>query len=173
MGGGLLSAKGNREDGEEEQGKSLWPRCQPLGLAWGSEGGDTHCKLGEHIRSGPHSDANHVLEPVAEQGWSLYGCNVISYEAQLQYIPRPPLYPQPSANANGSAVDTSYPAAQTWELGGTYPKCCTTLGSMVASCSMEGNWYLSAEGGVQDLGTVRVQGWSEGRDWGHLPLREL
>lgn len=47
------------------------PRDHPLGLAWGSEGGDTHRKLGQHIGSGSYSNANHVLEPEGEHGWSL------------------------------------------------------------------------------------------------------
>lgn len=137
---GLLSAKWKREEEEEEeQGKPLRPRGHPLGLAGGSEGGETHRKLGQHIGSGSHSNANHVLEPVVEQGWSLYGCDVISHETQLEHILPTTPSPQPKSV---SAMGTSYPTAQSQRLGGTYPKCCTTLGSMAASCSMEGNWYL-------------------------------
>lgn len=84
---GLLSAKRKREEEEEEeQGKPLGPRGHLLGLAWGSEGRETHCKLGQHIGSSSHANANHVLEPVIEQGWSLYGCDVISHETQLEHI---------------------------------------------------------------------------------------
>lgn len=39
------------------------------------------------------------------------------------------------------------PRDKVW--AGTHPKCCTTLGSMAASCSMEGNWYLQAEAEVR------------------------
>lgn len=50
---------------------------------------------------------------------------------------------------------------------GTHPKCCTTLGSMAASCSMEGNWYLQAEGEVRAGGSL---GHRAGEIWtGGLP----
>lgn len=82
-------------------------------------GGEAHRKLGQHVGSSSHSDANYVLEPGREHGWSLEGFPMTAVQSRPSPSPKPP-------------------------AEGTHPKCCTTLGSMAASCSMEGNWYLQA-----------------------------
>jgi hypothetical protein len=97
-------------------------------------GRKTHCKLGQYIGSGSHSNANHVLEPGAEQAGHSRAGGAISHETN-QGRPRP----QPPA---GSVAWWALLAPSSRERQGTHPKCCTTLGSMAASCSMEGNWYL-------------------------------
>ena len=81
---------------------------------------------------------------------------------------RPTHSPQRSARAcwlcgkGGRALAPSTGAGQGWAR--THPKCCTTLGSMAASCSMEGNWYLQAEQDVRPsaaggTGLEKAGGW--------------
>lgn len=59
----------------------------------------------------------------------------------------PPIALSAQLEPAGSAemVGAPWPPAQGQGRARTHPKCCTTLGSMAASCSMEGNWYLQAE----------------------------
>lgn len=113
----------------------LWlKRCRKRPALGGGRRRETHGKLGQHVSSSSHSDANHVLEPGGEHSWSLQG--------QGRRCP-----PLPSAGACWPCGGTGHPLAPSPGKGpgGTHPKCCTTLGSMAASCSMEGNWYLRVE----------------------------
>lgn len=67
----FLSEEEAERGGEEERIQRVpvgLPLGGPvLGLAGaGGGGGQTYCKLGQHVGSGSHSDANHVLEPDRE-----------------------------------------------------------------------------------------------------------
>lgn len=138
--------------------------------------GETHCELGQHIGSGSHPDANHVLEPEGERG-----CHSRARAALplTGHPSRPHPWPSDLSHSLGARGRRGWggPWAPSRGQGqgraGTHPKCCTTLGSMAASCSMEGYWYLR-EGRGQAQARPRVQSWGrlEGAP-GYLPLRKL
>lgn len=103
-----------------------------------------HRKLGQHVGSCPNADPDHVLEPGKQRGTD--GETVGSRTPP----PGAPLCLQPGWGPKGHAECQVSPPApcpapgSSQPLGGelTHPKCCTTLGNMAASWSMDGYWYL-------------------------------
>lgn len=124
-----------------------------------------HRKLGQHVGSCPNTDPNHVLEPgkrksaFAGDGGHQQGfpgdpstgsmghrtCRVPAYRDNSPSLLPPAQHPQPAA------VEERL----------THPKCCTTLGNMAASWSMDGYWYLQhREAGDGSCGTpAEREGW--------------
>lgn len=107
---GLFLSKGERRRRGGRTGRAL---CGPgitllvwTGVLW--EGGETHRKLGQHIGSGSHSDADHVLEPVGEQVTLWLGCHFPRTSARAGLT----LHPQPLAEARLTAVVWATPIPQ-------------------------------------------------------------
>lgn len=145
-------------------------------LAWPGvlcEGGEAHRELGQHIGPGSHSDANHVLEPVVEQGWSLHGWDVISHETQSEQVSPATLSPslKPGylqwcgqllslSSEVGARKDSPKVLDHTWQHGGQL---------------LHGRELVPAgRVEVQDPGNSEGTGLERGKGiGGYLPLREL
>lgn len=85
---GFLQKGRKKRRGKSRAGKASVAQGSPSlpGLGFSREGGETHRKLGQYVGSGSHSDANHILEPVVEQNWSLYSWDVVSHETQSEQV---------------------------------------------------------------------------------------
>lgn len=130
-----------------------------------------HRKLGQHIGSCPNTDPDHVLEPGKRKsacggdGGHQQGLSGDPSTSSMGHKTcRVPAYRDNSPNPNPlppAHLPAQHPQPAAVEERLTHPKCCTTLGNMAASWSMDGYWYLQhREAGDGSCGTPAEQeGW--------------